>query len=384
MTRLPRIAIVAASPAIVGGQGVQAEALVDRLERDGHAVVFVPIDPRFPRPLAWVRRIPYLRTVLTQILYLPSLLRLAFVDVVHAFSASYASFLLAPVPAMIAGRLFGTRVVLHYHSGEADDHLARWGPLVHPWLRLAHEIVVPSEYLRGVFARHGHTARVIPNIVDLSQFRYRERAPLAPRFLSARNLERIYRIDVVIHAFARIHRQCPTATLTVVGRGREDAPLRALAASLACAPQIRFVGAVPRDRMARLYGANDIFLNASEVDNQPVSILEAFASGTPVVTTATGDIASLVRDGQTGFIVRAGDPEALASAAMALLQNPQYAREMAARARQAVDAFTWPAVRDKWSDAYVSRQSQVASPKASPKGSPQASRNVSLAAPTHE
>ena len=81
------------------------------------------------------------------------------------------------VPAMLVGRLFRKRVVLHYHSGEAYDHLANWGIFVHPWLRMADRIVVPSEYLREVFSRHGYRTRVIRNIVDTTRFRFRRRDP---------------------------------------------------------------------------------------------------------------------------------------------------------------------------------------------------------------
>ena len=159
--------------------------------------------------MRWMRRLPYARTALNQLLYVPGLSRLASYDVVHVFSASYASFLLAPVPAMLAARLFNKRVVLHYHSGEAEDHLAHWGALVHPWLKLADEIVVPSAYLRDVFAKFGYRARVIPNVVDLTVFDYRERRPLRPRLLSTRNLEQYYRVDVIIEAFARFQKTCP-------------------------------------------------------------------------------------------------------------------------------------------------------------------------------
>ena len=138
-----------------------AFSLLERLRAEGYAVDFLPINPVFPAGLRRLRRLPYLRTVVNQVLYLPSLWDLRRADVVHVFSASYWSFLLAPVPAMLAARRFGKRVVLNYHSGEAEDHLARWGNLVHPWLRLADEIVVPSVYLQEVFARFGHRARVI-------------------------------------------------------------------------------------------------------------------------------------------------------------------------------------------------------------------------------
>src|SRR6266542_5709691 len=167
---LRRIAIVAPSLEILGGQGIQADQLSRELRDAGYVVAFIPINPVFPRALRQVRRVPYARTLLNQALYIPRLLRLRAADVVHVFSASYWSFLLAPAPAMAVARALGKRVVLNYHSGEAEDHLARWGFLVHPWLRLADEIVVPSEYLREVFARHGHRAVVVPNVVDTSHF----------------------------------------------------------------------------------------------------------------------------------------------------------------------------------------------------------------------
>src|SRR5438046_1742734 len=120
----PRVAVVAASLDILGGQGVQAHSLVEALRADGYPVTFLAINPRFPTGLRRLHNIRYVRTCANQMLYLPSLMRLASVDVVHVFSASYWPFLLAPVPAMAAARIFNKRVVLHYHSGEADDHLS--------------------------------------------------------------------------------------------------------------------------------------------------------------------------------------------------------------------------------------------------------------------
>ena len=347
----PRVAIVAASLDILGGQGVQARALVNAMREDGQSVMFVPINPAFPRPLSRLRRYRGVRTVVNQSLYLPGLARLAAVDVVHVFSASYASFLLAPLPAMLMARALNKQVVLHYHSGEADDHLANWGALVHPWLKLAHHIVVPSEYLRDVFAKHGHDAHVIPNVVDLSRFVYRERTTLQPRLLSTRNLEPYYRVDIIIEAFARLKPLVPDATLTIAGYGSEEARLRSLVATKRL-EDVRFVGKVDPAFMPRLYDEADIFLNASVVDNQPVSILEAFASGLPVITTPTGDIQSLVRHEQTGLIVPALDPDALASALQWMLQHPERAKGFARQAHASTSRYVWPSVRDAWAEIY--------------------------------
>jgi L-malate glycosyltransferase len=343
-----RVAIVAASLDIVGGQSVQADDLVQSLRRDGYPVVFIPVNPRFPWGLGWLRRFPYLRTLANAALYVPSLARLAAVDVVHVFSASYWSFLLGPVPAMAMARLLRKRVVLHYHSGEADDHLAQWGTLVHPWLKLADVIVVPSEYLASVFARHDYRAQVIRNVVDLSRFEYRERQPLRPRLLSTRNFEPHYRVDVVLEAFALLKEQQPDATLTVAGYGSEEARLRGLAIE-----GVRFVGRIDPESMPQVCAEADIFLNASVVDNQPVSILEAFAAGLLVVSTPTGDIPAMVRHNETGLLVRPDDPALLATAVLRLMASPPEAFEMAQRARQDVTRYTWAAVKDQWTAVYA-------------------------------
>lgn len=348
----PHIALVAASLDIVGGQGVQAHVLTELLRREGYAVTFVPINPGFPRGLRWLRRIPYVRTVLNQVLYLPSLFRLRHADVVHIYSASYWSFVLTVVPAILAGRLLGKRVVLNYHSGEAQDHLANWGVRVHPWLRRVDEIVVPSVYLEQVFNYHGYASRVVHNVVDTSRFVYRDRTPLGLRLLSARNLERYYRVDTILEAFALVKARYPQATLTVAGYGSEERRLRELAASLGT-DGITFVGLIEPKAMPDLYDQADIFVNASVVDNQPLSVLEAFAAGLPVVSTATGDISNMVQNGETGLLVAHENPAALAGAVMSLLEDPDRALRIARRAREQLAQHSWTGVRNGWAAVYA-------------------------------
>ena len=352
LTTAPRrIVLVAASLDILGGQGVQAQALLERLRHDGHAACLLAVNPRFPTGLRWLRKVPYLRTLLNQLLYLPSLARLRHADVVHVFSASYWSFLLAPAPALLAARLLGKRAVLHYHSGEAEDHLAHWGVLVHPWLHLAHEIVVPSEYLREIFARHGHPARVVPNVVDTARFAYREREPLRPRLLSMRNLERHYRVDTVIRAFSLLKQRYPDATLAIAGYGSQEVQLRGLVSALGL-DGVRFLGRIEPEEVPALYAGADIFVNAAVVDNQPVSVLEAFAAGLPVVTTGTGDITAMVRYGEAGLLIPESDPRAMAKALIDLLDHPQRALNMARRAKAEVERYTWPRIAGQWESIY--------------------------------
>lgn len=368
----PKIALVASSLDILGGQSIQAESLMHALRDEGYAVEFIPIDPKFPRGMGFLRRYPYLRTVVNQAIYLPMLLRISGADVVHIFSAAYWSFLIAPVPAMLAGRVFRKRVILNYHSGHAEKHLKKWGKLVHPWLRLADVVVVPSEYLQRVFNSYGHQARVIRNAVDISAFRFRERAPLRPRLLSTRNLQLIYRVDNTIKAFALLRSRYPEATLTVAGYGSEEARIRRLAAAVTTGG-VHFLGRVEPSAMPSIYERADIVLNSSVVDNQPLSVLEAFASGLPVVSTPTGAIRELVRPGETGMIVPVDDPRAMAEGVTTLLKNQDFALQLARRARAEVAKFTWLEVKRDWSAVYMGRAAGEKNPVDGPifRGGPQ-------------
>lgn len=349
-----RVLLVAPSLRKLGGQAIQARRLLEAFGTvPGLEVSFVPIDPPLPGSLGRLQQVRWVRTVVTEIAYLGSLLRrIPRADVVHVFSASYFSFLLAPAPAILLARLMGKKVVVNYRSGEAADHLARWGWHVRPLLRLAHAIVTPSEYLVGVFAGHGLRAESVENFVDLDLIPFRIREQPAPRFLANRNFESLYNVACVIRAFALVQKEIPAATLTLAGTGSRRAELDGLVDELGLRG-VRFAGAVPPEEMARLYGEADLYLNAPDIDNMPNSIIEAFAAGLPVVSTAAGGIPFIVTDGLDGLLVPVGDSAALAAAALRVLREPGLAARLtgAARARAAT-TYSWDAVRARWLALY--------------------------------
>lgn len=348
-----RVLIIAPSFDILGGQTVQAASLLARLgEEPSLEVGFLPINPRLPGLLRNLQAIKYLRTIGTSIHYCATLLaRIRHYDVIHIFSASYFSFVLAPTPAMLVSRLYGKKILLNYHSGEAEDHLTRWRRSAIPTIRLAHEVVVPSDYLVLLFHRFGLKARPIFNIIDTGRFRFRKRNPLRPVFLSNRNLEAHYGVDRILRAFAIIQERVPDASLVVAGDGSQRGPLEQLARELGLR-NTEFTGQVGHEKVVELYDAADIYLNGSEIDNQPLSILEAFACGLPVVTTDAGGIPFVVTDERTGFLVQRGDYQAMADRALRLLENQQLAEKIINQARDECRKYAWEAIRSQWLEVY--------------------------------
>jgi glycosyltransferase involved in cell wall biosynthesis len=316
-------------------------------------VDFLPHDPRSSRLLRALQRVKYVRTVATSIAYVRSLFqRLPNYDVVHVFSASYWSFLLAPVPAIRIGKWLGKKVVVNYRSGEAEDHLTTWPKTSVPTLLRADAVVTPSKYLVDVFARFGVPAQSIANFVDPASVQYRRRESLRPVFLSNRNFQSLYNVPCVLRAFAIIQQRLPNARLIVIGDGPEREHVHAVARELALS-SVEFLGAVAPTEMGRWYDEADVYLNASDIDNMPNSIIEAFACGLPVVTTRAGGIPYVVQHERNGLLVECGDHNGLAAAALSLLEDPALARRLIATGLTDVERhYTWAAVGEQWATLY--------------------------------
>jgi glycosyltransferase involved in cell wall biosynthesis len=219
--------------------------------------------------------------------------------------------------------------------------------------------VVPSRFLVEVFSGFGIDATVVPNIVDVERFRFRERDPLRPRLLSTRNFEALYNVAATLRAFRIVQQTWPDASLTLVGGGGQEHELRALVGRLELR-HVTFAGRVAPDAIADYYADHDIYLQSPDIDNMPTSLLEAFASGMPVVSTEAGGVPAILTNGVHGLLAPLGDHEALARHVLRLLAAPDEARVLARAARATCDACTWPMVRELWlrayRDAIVSRQ----------------------------
>jgi glycosyltransferase involved in cell wall biosynthesis len=347
-----RVAIVAPSMRILGGQSVQAQRLLDGW-RDDEAIEawLVPHNPVPPALLRPLLNVKYLRTVVTQLCYWPLLLReLRRADVVHIFSASYWSFVLSPLPAVLVAKAYRKPVLFNYHSGEAPDHLRR-SLIAAAVLRAVERNVVPSTFLRDVFEGHRIRAEVIPNVADLDRFSYRVRDPLRPRVLSTRNFEAHYNVACTLRAFARLQIRVPEATLTLVGAGSEETALRTQVTSLQLR-NVTFVGRVAAAEMPRYYADADIYVQTPSIDNMPVSVLEAFASGLPVVSTDVGGVPGMLRHGVHGLLAPDDDDAAIADHMIALLENPDEARQLVSAALETCRRYVWPVVREQWLAAY--------------------------------
>ncbi len=347
-----RILIVAPSLAIMGGQAVQADLLLRNFRAEGVMINFQPHNPKPWWPLNYLTRIKYLRTIVVSLFYIAGLLlRIPRHDVIHIFSASYRSFILAPAPAILISRLFGKKCILNYRSGEADDHLTRSGKHIFWIIRKANKIIVPSSYLIEIFKKHGFHTESIFNIADLAAFRFRERHKRGPNIIVPRNLDPLYDIETALRAFVLFQAKIPDATIKIIGGGSDERRLKQLVKNEKW-HGVTFTGRVERADIPKLFEEADIFLNSSVIDNMPVAIVEAFHAGLPVVTTNAGGIPYIVLHRENGLLVPMKDPSALAAALLEVYENADLRAKMTSGGRADAAKFSWEQVRDHWTDKY--------------------------------
>src|SRR5207248_5034412 len=132
-------------------------------------------------------------------------------------------------------------------------------------------------------------------------------------------------------AFRIVQQSRPDASLTLVGAGLREAELRRLARELDL-QHVTFTGRVEPAEIADLYASHDIYIQSPNIDNMPTSVLEAYASGLPVVATAAGGVPAMLTDGEHGLLAPIDDHVALAGHVLRLLDEPELARALARNA----------------------------------------------------
>lgn len=244
----------------------------------------------------------------------------------------------------------GTPVIVTLHGGDLPRFAAAQPERVRRLLGRARAVTAPSGYLAEALAPFRDDIEIIPNPLDLAAIGSRERSTLRARLVWVRTFHRIYNPVLAAEVVARLVPRYPEVELVMVGPDKDGAlaATREAAKRLGVGDRITFCGGVPHHEVPHHLAAADVFLNTTDVDNTPVSVLEAMAAGLPVVTTDAGGLLRLLRDGRDALVVPRGDADAMAAAVARLLDDCSLARSLSREGHARAAACDWTAVLPRW------------------------------------
>ena len=209
--------------------------------------------------------------------------------------------------------------------------------------------VAPSEYLMQKFQSEGfNNLRHIPNSIELSNYQFKRRENVSAKLLWVRSFADIYNPELALDIVDRLIKEGIDAKLCMVGPDKDGSLKRCKGLAAKRDLPITFTGKLEKKEWIDLAKDYDVFINTTNFDNTPVSVLEAMALGLPVVTTNVGGIPYLLTHSENAILVNPNEAEPFCNAIKDFLNHPNKAEQLAHKARLMVENYDWEIVKHSW------------------------------------
>lgn len=229
-------------------------------------------------------------------------------------------------------------------------------PIIKIIWRNASFVIANSQGLRelALESKPKNTIGVIPNGVNVEQFKPAEKAAHAEKFeiLCVSRITPRKGIRYLIKALEKFIVEHPYVHLNIIGEGNEKESLENLVRGLGLSHSVTFHGLLPHDQLPHEYAKADVFVLPSLNEGMSNTMLEAIASGLPIIATQTGGSYELVKDGVNGLIVRMQDSDDLAQKLAILVEQEQLRLNMGRLSRELALTMSWESVAGQYLELY--------------------------------
>lgn len=246
-------------------------------------------------------------------------------------------------------RKLGLKYIPILHGGGLPQRLRKSPQLSKNFFINAHVNVAPSQFLQAEFEAFGfRNVMHIPNSVNIEDYRFKARKVFRPKILWVRAFAEVYNPMLALQIVEILYRKYPETELYMVGPAKDESLeiCRRLAAEKKL--PIRFPGKVSKKHWIRMAEEFDIFINTSNVDNTPVSVIEAMALGLPVVSTDVGGMPFLIEHEKEGVLVPPNNVVKMTEGIEKILRDNKNSRQIAEAARAKVEDFDWKKIKGGW------------------------------------
>lgn len=241
--------------------------------------------------------------------------------------------------------------VLALHGGNLPAFSQRHPARVCSLLRRAAAVTCPSKYLSEGLRHCGVAVQVVPNPLDIERYPFTERRVPRPNIVWLRAFHEIYNPCLALRIVAHLRETFPEVQMAMAGPDKGDGSLqrtRHLARELNVADRVNFLGVVTKKDVPDILNKADLFINTTNFDNTPVSVIEAMACGLCIVSTNVGGMPYLLQNESEGLLVQRDDSLSMADAIRRLLNDSGLAQRLSRQARLKAQQFDWSVILPIW------------------------------------
>ncbi len=234
------------------------------------------------------------------------------------------------------------------HGGNLPYRLRKSRKLSNAIFSNSYINVAPSEYLQKEFKKKGFKTVLIPNSIDVKEIPFEERDNLTPKLLYVRAFSKIYNPLMALKVLKGLKKDFPTAELCMVGPDKDGSlqQVKDFIKENNLLDSVKLTGTLSRQEWFKLSEKYDFFINTTNVDNMPVSVIEAMALGLTVVSTNAGGMSKLVANGVNGILVDKNDDEGMSNVISKLIQSNNTLLHQKGR-KESLN-FSWDVIKMKW------------------------------------
>ena len=213
--------------------------------------------------------------------------------------------------------------------------------------------ISPSLYLKHHFQKVGYNAEYIPNFIELENYPFKKRVNCKPKLLWVRAFHKIYNPEMAICVLGELVKKYPVAQLCMVGPDKDGSleSCKDLAKKLGILKNITFAGILSKEDWVSRSANYDIFINTTNFDNMPVSVIEAMALGFPIVSTNAGGLKYLHEDRVDALLVEKNDVQGMVKNISNILDDSNLTESLSTNARDKAEQFSWENIGTMWRDA---------------------------------
>ncbi len=245
-------------------------------------------------------------------------------------------------------RFFKLKYLPILHGGNLPYRLKKYPKFSSLVFNNSYKNIAPSGYLKYEFEQKGFKTVLIPNVIPIHQYPFKERKKIAPKLLYVRAFAEIYNPTLVIEVLKELKNSYPKAILCMIGPDKDGTleDVKQLINKYHLNESVEITGVLSKKEWHKKSENYDIFINTTNVDNTPISVIEAMALALPVVSTNVGGMPYLIQHNEDGVLVEKNNPSAMTTEICKIVEENKYS--LAINARKKVENFDWNIVKSKW------------------------------------